>query len=78
MTCCVPGCTKLSQNVHVLGGGVARKADAKWIANICGHHHTASNNSMHRLGSADAFNEAHDVDVYQVAMAIEERLPTCG
>ena len=78
MECLVPGCRHLSENAHTEGGGAGRRADACTIANICKRHHTTGNDSFHQLGSAELFNAAHNVDVFEAARAIEREHPTKG
>lgn len=76
MQCLVPGCTTRAVNAHTKNGGMGRKADAKWITRICKAHHTDGNDSMHWLGSAEAFNRHHNVDVFEGAAEIERLHPT--
>ena len=40
LPCCVPGCAAgPSENAHVIGGGMGRKASANLIAPMCSGHH---------------------------------------
>ena len=67
MRCCVPGCNGLSENAHITTGGMGRKADADKVANLCRGHHRTRRDSLHNLGSVEAFRRAHGVDLVAVA-----------
>lgn len=76
MRCLVPGCLHPAVNAHTKNGGMSRKADARWVANICEDHHTRQDDSLHHLGSVELFDEMHEVDAFGAAAAIERMHPT--
>lgn len=78
MTCCVPGCGEFAENAHIEGSGTGRKADADKIARLCRGHHRTRTDSLHNLGSKEAFQRVHGVDLDAEAAEVERLLPTKG
>lgn len=54
------------ENVHVIGGGMARKADYKWIVPLTAEEHR----ELHQIGKP-AFEAKWGVDLGYYALAIE-------
>lgn len=76
LICAVPGCREFSENAHTDNGGTGRKADADRVANLCRGHHRTRDDSLHNLGSKEAFARVHGVDLDEVAAKIEQAWPT--
>lgn len=55
-------CALAIHNVHVVGDGAGRKADADKIVPMCGAHH----DDLHRIGRED-FEKLHHVDLPTLA-----------
>ena len=55
-----------SENAHVRGGGMGRKADARWIVPLCHLHHDL----LHRLGLR-SFERLYGVVLLDAATVIE-------
>lgn len=72
LPCIVCGETP-SDNAHIEGGGMGRKADADRIVPLCRRHHTDGPDSFHALGSQRAFNDAHKLDLDIEADMIDQR-----
>ena len=69
LPCVVAGCRSfgLCENAHVRGGGMSRKADARWIVPACRDHHA----EMHR--GQKTFAEKYGLDLEAIAGEIDER-----
>ena len=67
--CCIPGQHEgVTQNVHVVGGGMGRKADAALVVPMCAAHHRL----LHTWG-AGTFQRMTRVELLLVAADTERR-----
>ena len=62
-----PLCQGPIENMHVRGGGVARKADARFIAPACHGHHA----QLHLVGKT-VFEKMHRVNLDVAASVVED------
>ena len=68
--CIICGSTVGVQSVHVKGGGMGRKADAKWTIPACFTCHQG-NGGMH--SGQKTFEKTHNIDLHHWAQVIDAR-----
>lgn len=64
--CRVPGCRRQAENMHVRGGGVGRKAEYVWIADICRMHHREAHQGQ------KSFERRHGLDLETAARDLQK------
>lgn len=60
-------CSGPIENAHAVGGGVSRKADARWIVPLC----RAAHRELHRIG-VRSFEARHNVSLEAAASVVEQ------
>lgn len=81
LPCCVPGCRRGPVHRHHLmvipagmvgiGGEALVKVtrrDDRFQAVLCPGHHNGNTDSVHLLGSEEAFKKVHGIDLFLIAM----------
>jgi hypothetical protein len=63
-----------SENAHIKTGGTGRKADFAFIVPLCRGHHRTDTDSLHNLGSVEAFDAKHGTNLKARAAFLAEFL----
>ncbi len=67
-----------AENAHTENGGTGRKAGWETIADLGPNCHTLAQDSLHRLGSVEAFDRVHGTDLRARAAFLAALLPANG
>ena len=63
-----------SENCHLGNEGMGRRSGYQNIVNLCAAHHRTAKDSLHNLGSVEAFDRVHDTDLRARAAFLAEFL----
>lgn len=78
LECVVEGCGGLPENAHLDGEGMGRKGHYTRVAPICRRHHRTRKDSLHALGSVEAFDRVHHTDLEAAAVRTDEAFQAWG
>lgn len=74
LPCCVSSCDRRPcENAHAKGGGMGRKADARFVLPLCTKHHR----ELHNIG-VRTFEKRHAIDLLHCADWTEWRWQQAG
>jgi len=78
LTCAVAYCCGLPECAHLSGEGTGRKGHYTRIVPLCRRHHRTATDSLHNLGSVEAFDARHGTDLEASARQTEVYWLTWG